>query len=412
MFSSPSRLDLSITVGPEKPGHIKTILSGHLPIILDYRCMDKEITGSALWRMRAVLKHHHDRVRKITFEGTGDNFDEFCNVTDCAFPVLESLVLDLKRQPKLPDTFLGGPDLSYLHLRCLKLNNVSLASVSRLLFSLTDLTDLSLKIDIDFSPFPKKTLFACFQGLPSLRSLNLYVPSQFPSHPPAPKDIVTLSKLASFSCIGYSTFLDDLVIGLSAPSLKEVNIEPIDEDWPATVHLPRFISEIEEHYHTIHVAFLEYNFHLSLLTQSEYTDHCKSCIDLGPVMGYSPESIMLMSGALSTRLTIVEELLVTFDDNTDANTWENFIPWCRFLQQFPRVKALLLEGANTSYIASNFLRYHEEPGALRLLPALEEIELPRFPLSIRERRPQLAAFRPFVAARREAGRPVKVFFSA
>jgi hypothetical protein len=76
VFASSSRLDSCITVGSEKPGHIKTILSGHLPILIDYGCMHGDITGSALWRMRAALRHQ-DRVREIVFGGTNAWFEEF-----------------------------------------------------------------------------------------------------------------------------------------------------------------------------------------------------------------------------------------------------------------------------------------------------------------------------------------------
>jgi hypothetical protein len=56
MFASSSRLDLGITVGPQKPGHIKTTLSSPLPIFIEYKCLSYgDITGSALWRMRAAL---------------------------------------------------------------------------------------------------------------------------------------------------------------------------------------------------------------------------------------------------------------------------------------------------------------------------------------------------------------------
>jgi hypothetical protein len=110
-------LDLGIIVGPEKPDDINLILSGPLPIIFDYKCRYKGITSSALGRMRAALEHHHhDRVREITFEETSLNFEEFFEVTDCAFPVLESLSLRLKYCGglKFPDTFIRGPDLSNL----------------------------------------------------------------------------------------------------------------------------------------------------------------------------------------------------------------------------------------------------------------------------------------------------------
>ena len=62
---------------------------------------------------------------------------------------------------------------------------------------------------------------------------------------------------------------------------------------------------------------------------------------------------MRMSGALSTRLTTVEVLKVTFDKTAMADTtWVKEILWRGFYQQFPSVKVLRTEGANNAdYIA-------------------------------------------------------------
>jgi hypothetical protein len=96
VFASSSRLDLNITVGPEKPGYIKTILSGHLSILIDYVRMYEppgNITGSALWRMHAALRHR-DRVREISFGGWSViSFGKFIRATNYHFPTLESLDL-------------------------------------------------------------------------------------------------------------------------------------------------------------------------------------------------------------------------------------------------------------------------------------------------------------------------------
>jgi hypothetical protein len=365
--------------------------------------------------MRSALNHHPDRIREITFEGTKANFDKFFKVTNCVFPELESLVLQFiyGDEPKLPDTFLRGPDLSELHLQRLLLSDVSLSSISGFLLSATALTDLSLLIDTAFGPSPETSLLACFQGMPCLRSLNLYISSSPPespseSQPSTPKCTVPLSKLTSFSYIGHSIFLDDIVAGISAPSLQGINIECIDAIWPPIVHLPRFINEIGEHYHIIYVAFLKWDFHLSLLTQAEYISTCKPCIDLGPVRRDSPESIILMSGVLSTRLSTVEEMRVTFN-KTDFNVWEEYIPWRRFLRQFPSVKALRTKGVDSSCIA-RILQDQEEHGDLAFLPSLEEIDLGKAPSYESERGSQLAAFQPLVSSRQRAGRPIKVFF--
>jgi F-box-like len=415
VFASYSRLDLGITVGPEKPGHIKTILSGPLPIFIDYKGMYRDISGSALWRMRAALKHHHDRVREIAFEGTNANFDKILKMTQCAFPVLESLLLhfEYNYKTKLPDTFLRGPDLPDLHLRRLELKRVSLDSISEFLLSATTVADLSLVIDTAFGPSAEASLLTCLQGLPCLRRLNLSISSATMLLSSTPKTIVPLSKLTGFQYNGHSLFLDGLVAGLSAPSLLDVDIQFFD-DSPHIMHLPRFINEIEERYHAGHATFQEWDFNFSLQTQSEYTNDSKPRFKLGPVPRHSEVSAIRMNSVLSAKLTTVEELRLTFL-RTAFNFWENLIPWREFLEHFPRLKALRMEGANNYCIARVLPQDLEEPDddGLAFLSALEEIELGKNPSLTDEsqRGPELAAFEPFVSARQQAGRPVKIFFS-
>jgi hypothetical protein len=362
-------LDLSITVGPEKPGHIKTILSGPFPIFVNYKCNREDITGSALWRMRATLKYRRDRVREIVFCGTRANFDKFFKVTDCAFPVLESLFLEFryKDEQKIPNTFLRGPELSDLQLRRLKLSGVILASISGLLLSATALTDLSLLLmDTASSPSPETSLLACIQGMSCLSNLELSMPSGC-ELPPPPKDIVSLSNLTLFRFNEDSVSLDALVAGISAPSLRAVEIEFILIH-PPIVHLPRFISEIEEHYHIVHVTLKESEFRLSLLTQSDYTSPCQLCINLGPARRLL-DSVMQMSSALSTKLATVEELHVTIN-NTDS-----FFPWRWFYRQCPSVKVLRTGGIRIYFVARTLHKDGGEPDDLAFLPALEGIDL-------------------------------------
>jgi hypothetical protein len=411
MFASSSRLDLGITVGPQKPGNIKTILSSSLPIFIDYRWMDGDLTGSALWRFRAALRHQ-GRVREISFGVTSANFNTFFEETGCHFPVLESLALyfSFRNESKIPDAFLRGPDLSVLHLRRLKLTNVSLASVSGFLLSATALTDLYLVIDAG------KPLLACLQGMPCLRSLALFIAGRPPDSPWQPstlKDIIPLSQLTSFRYYhGRVDFLEDLVAGLSAPSLQDVEITLLDGPWPPVVHLPRFINEIEGHYHGVH-AVLDTICRFSLL-HSENISQSEPRFNLNCMWSTPPsETIFGMGGALSTRLTTVEKLSVTFGEMQDnAEFWVDNLPWLRFYQQFPSVKVLQTKCANDDYIARTFLQAHEEGGGdeLAFLPALEEIELGEETFED-ERESRLAAFQPFVSVRQQAGRPVKVFFS-
>ena len=107
----------------------------------------------------------------------------------------------------------------------------------------------------------------------------------------------------------------------------------------------------------------------------------------------------------------MEVLRVTFDE-TDTNVWENVISWRRFLQQFSSVKTLCTEGPeNTRCITRTLCQNLGEPEDLAFLPALEEIDLGKDPLNESQRKSRLATFQPFVSARQQGGRPVKIFFS-
>ena len=118
-----------------------------------------------------------------------------------------------------------------------------------------------------------------------------------------------------------------------------------------------------------------------------------------------------MSSALSTRLTTIEELRVSFDWSA-AGASDNVVPWLRILKHFPSVRELRLEGTRYNYMARTLHQGLEGPNDLVLLPALEEIQLGknfRFTCEI-QRAHQLAAFQPFVSTRQQAGGAVKVFF--
>lgn len=416
MFASPSRLDLGITVGPQRSSLIKTILSGPLPIFFEYASFYRigDPPSVKFQQMRTAFGYHRDRVREICFEGTNADFYRFFEVTDCPFPVLESLVLDFKvaSETRLPHTFLRGPKLSDLHLRRLEFRRALLASVSGFLSSATALTELTLQIDTVFGSSPETSLLACLQGMPYLHSLHLTILnsdlSGSLSQPSAPEDIVPLSSLTRFCYVGHPAFLSALLAGFSAPSLWGVDFSFLDSISSPIVHLPRFITEMKEQYHIAQV-YIAYNIPspngitFSLLTHSESTSHCKPHFKLRG-SGRFPVSIMQMGSALSTRLTTIEELRITPS--------EEFVQWLKLFQYFSSVRALYLDGTGYDYMARTLHQSDKEPNDPVILPALEEIQL-RISLSFIheiQRARQLEAFQPFVFKRQQAGRPVKVFF--
>jgi len=270
MFASITRLDLGITVGPEKPGHIKTVLSARdpsLPIFLDYSCIyDWEeditgITGSALWRMRAVLKHHRDRVRGIKFDAEHwASFNKFFKMTNCVFPMLESLSLCfIPHDPNIPATFLKGPDLSCLpHLRRLTVKCITFPCIFDFLMSATGLTDLTLAIDAFWGPTPETSLFACLQAMPCLLSLDVTLLAR-PVDPletmspeaidiaEHPEFIVTHPKLKRVYITGDRRVITLFVRWFRTPSLEHLTVHHIP---PHMHHSPFNNYDTEERFDT------------------------------------------------------------------------------------------------------------------------------------------------------------------
>jgi hypothetical protein len=411
MFASSFRLDLNIIVGPEKPGQIKTILSGHLPILIDYLRLyrPQDITDSVLWRMRTALRHR-DRVREISFKAWDAIFRKFITATNYHFPALESLILSFPQgeEADIPPTFLR-PDLSDLRLRRLTLCGVSLASVSGLLLSATALTDLTLIFTstaaVSFDSSQGSLLLACLRGMRCLRSLNLTTPCDLrdsQSQHSTPKDIVPLLNLTDFHYLGSTMFLNDFMSGLSAPSLQDARFLLFVNS--PLLYLSRVIDDLREEFRSVSVTFDVDYFYLLSSTHLARSDQFKPSFRLHA--NHYPDSINPINSIPSTKLAAAEELALLFPDTALVAGRQYDLRLREFLRQFRSVKVLRLDRPFVPEIA---LSLQQDDGDT-LLPLLEEIELsvPRSTKGIDEEY-QLAAFEPFVSAREHTGRPVNVF---
>jgi hypothetical protein len=422
IFASSSRLDLKITVGPKKPGHIETILrlSSPLPIFIEYKYLFGDITGSALWRMRAALRHR-DRVREIYIDGLGVSdvgFGKFIRATNHQFPALESLILYFPRdhEQNIPATFLRGPDQSELRLRRLALLRASLASVSGLLLSATALTDLTLDISANaaiFDSSQESLLLACLQGMQCLRRLNLIIPGVLwdshwrpASQHSTPKDIVPLITLSRFHYSGPTIFLNNLMSGLSAPSLQDARFV-VWIRFPL-LFLSRVINDVRGEFRSVRVTFninLE-QFCLSSWTHLGEIDRFKPSFRLK--VDLFPDSIKSINIPPSTKFAMTEELALYFPSG-NITKWEHIFSLREFLRQFRSVRVLRVD----PFIREVALYLQQDDGE-GILPVLEEIELSISHLtgySDEECRAaeELAAFEPFVLARERAGCLVKVY---
>ena len=415
VFASSSRLDLNITVGPENKGRMKTMLSGRLPILIDYYSGDlrepiSAITGSALRRMRAVLRHH-DRVRGISFGAL--DVENFISAANYHFPALESLALGFSygQELDIPATFLRGPDQSDLRLRRLRLYGPSLTSVTGLLLSATALTDLTLADSPVYDCSQGPLLLACLQGMQCLRSLDLsipHVPRGFKAQHSTPKDIVSLLKLTRFHYDGSTIFLNYVMSGLSAPSLQNVYFEFCDSSRTSPfLYLSRVIDDLREEFRSISVKFDLDNFCLLSWTHLGKIDYSKPSLWFN--MRRSPDSIKSINSMPPTKFAMVEELALYFNSsNIHVFTLREF------LRQFCSVRALLVDPFMRE--VGLYLQHDVRGG---ILPVLEKIELSNLRLtgcltgcSDEEYRryvaQAIAAFESFVSSRERAGRRVKV----
>ena len=428
VFASSTRLDLCLVVSTSNPGNMNTIFSPHLsplPIAIEHGyppSTASHMKAKEFGCMLAALKHYN-RVRGITFSGSAPDFDKLFEATKHPFPILEDLELcnldGRITELKLPATFLKG---SAPPLRRLQLTRISLTSISSsLLSSAMMLTELCLRI---YTPFTTASLLVHLQDMHCLRHLELKlrtwkVPSSINGtmSPTNHEDTFLLSKLTSFHYQGPSLFFSALVAGFTAPSLQDVHFifddDDDNDDKVPILHLSRFLDGVEKLYPSVQIISEDDYFRISLLTHSESIDHptpsfrfCSSC---------SPESIMRMSATLSVKLATVKELLMVFIP-ASYKLWDDNILSSSFLRHFRSVKVLRVEHEDVLAIAR--ILQPDDVSALDLLPMLEEIEI-RAMWDILSESPSqsqpvvftelaMGAFRSFLAARQEAGHPVKI----
>ena len=413
VFASSFHLDINIIIKPEYPSDIKTILSGHLPIAIDYWGRPNSDSASALWRKHTALSHR-DRVREIAVEVPSFVLGEFIRATNHHFPALEKLVIVFPEDHKLeiPTTFLRGPDQSSLPLRHVRLYRAPLASASVLLLSATTLTDLTLLINSNpavFDPSQGSLLLSCLQGMQSLRRLDLItpdIPQDSQSQHSTPKDIVPLLKLTRFHYCGRTIFLENLMSGLSAPSLKAACFSMLCRN--PLLCLSRVIDDVREEFRSIRVTFNGKYFGISASTQSGKINDFQPPFRLS--IDSVPHSIKSINGTASTKLAMAEELTLSLP-SASITTWEHVFSLRKFLRQFRSVRVLRVVPFERE--VGLYLQQNEGEA---ILPVLEEIELSVVRLKSHsdeehQRRvaQALAAFEPLVSARERAGRLVKVF---
>ena len=413
-FPSQLRLRLYFTAQTSIRAAVLTVLPP-LPIVLHYL--------DVLWTVSLQNRLTHapgypTRVCRIAIAVTDSK--AIPRALNFAFPILESLELHITgiEQYDFPPIFLMTSSKS---LRRLKIRTPTLTPLVPLLLATAVLVDLTLEINTVVCPLTGMSLLALLRCLPCLRHLDVSVqtflvpPIHTPIHtvtiPVAPvktDDIVLLAELTYFRLKGFIAPVEQLISQLAIPSLRKLHVSL--DCGSATFHIPH-LSELIRNagiiFSAARISLSHSTFNLSLLTPSHFIDDMRFNF-----LGDRPFMPAEIGSELSTMLTTVEDVLITAE-------LPDLVPgyiarWRGFLEQLPNVKILRVLYGLQKHVANLFRQDDGQPRA-NIFPSLKGIELhtkyPRIHVFEWVRASALKPFSGLVAARQQAGRPVKVYWN-
>jgi hypothetical protein len=202
-----------------------------------------------------------------------------------------------------------------------------------------------------------------------LRSLHLtlwHEPRDSQSQHSTPKDIVPLLKLTRFNYSGSTIFLNNLMSGLSAPSLQDTSFLLLSIRSPL-LYLSRVIDDVTEEFRSVSVTLDIRYFSLLSSTHSRKIDYFKPSFSFYVLC--SEDTTKSFSGMSSTKLAKTEELALVFL-RSNITELEHVFSLRKFLRQFRSVEVLRV----IPFMREVGLYLQQDDGEA-LLPALEEIEL-------------------------------------
>jgi hypothetical protein len=429
VLASPSRLRLRLIFTFNTPTTALALESlSHLPICIDcslakWNC---NINSSRLGRLISALRYDPDRVCRIAIEvwGLPKDFDQIYEALDLSFPALESL--EFHNMYSMESVHLTTSLMdSIKSLRYLRLDGVPLTILFPILSVTRSLVDLILRIH---DPINGTSLLTHLRHMPRLRNLQLFASS--PSDEMTLTTTVLLPELTCFRFDGDRTQVEWFVAGSVTPSLREIHISFLDRTGTfCNPYLSQFI-------HVKGIVFFAARLTISLTCTTHCFAHPLSIDGPHPnIAARMPISAHPGSGPSAIFATIEDIFVPTI------STWAlidktNLEYLVQTFEKFPNMRVLRLSHGDVTVVA-NMLRHtvnlppvqeanldattpsgtpmnsNKSQFTMDTFPSLEEIVLyARTPDTDGEQRASaLELFGPFVTARHQVGRPVRVFWS-
>ena len=402
-----------------------------LPIIVDYS--NGVWTTKAQHRLVSALAFP-DRVCAIAFRGNNTSLKKLFKAMNGPFSSLESLELDFRDKgsqirPSSITLFHPPPFLEEnpLPLRRLKYVGEAYPLLSQILSCTKSLVEIDLCVETLVVPGPPwSSALAHLRTMPFLRSLKLQMsipPTSFHGilTPKKRGDVVLLPRLTSLRIIGLSMLVNALMAELSTPGLQEFHVSLHHSS--STLGIPRlseFIRDVGILYSAAQLKLSETGLIISMLTPAHSIDDPPFNLIVDGL-----HSMAQIGAELSAMVSTVEDVFLTGLDLDHIMSFESILrlraSWLQFFARFRNVKIIRVHHSVGMEVAC-ILRQGHGHGQPTMIPldvllSLEEIEVHTgppgiTPISESEQVSFLDRFKPFVIARQQMGRPVKVCWCA
>ena len=347
----------------------------------------------------AALKQS-DRVSSIHLTLTNSLLEKLSTIEQ-PISELEDLVLlsQDRLQQTLPNNAFGwGPRLRSLHL-----TRIAYVGLPQLLYSSRKIVDLQLHEVLSPWLLSPESLTDALSGMALLQSLSLHflpTTNHIGRHLPYGERVV-LPSLTRLNFRGIAVYLEDLVSGIDAPHLSDIEITFFNESVSDFSKLCEFIDRIQIHKspRRANISFSEYALSISLIQPGAPT-FLKFQLFCEPLA--LQVSFMARICGHFPFLFNVEELYICATRQSRPDDSRHPEPWLELLNSFTGVKWLHISGELSSYITcalGGMGRFKT------VLPTLHKLCIPRHralgaPLSV--------AVVLLMTSRRLSGHPIAV----
>jgi hypothetical protein len=392
-----------------------------LPLIVHYVTKGRDVTRLTTDEEQGIIfaLKQRERVLRVRLSELDTGLlEKFIAVMDEEFPILEYLIISTPTEVNCDNSTilifpenLQAPRLRLLWLRGFQ---VAIPMGYQLLTTAVSPVTLYLVMVHPSTYFHPNALLQWISLMAQLEALTIYFKVSTPNrdverqlaHTPTIAH-VTLPNLRDFAFHGVSTYLEALVRRITAPRLKKLRIEFFSQ---LTFFVPRLLQLINTaedlRFHRASLFFIDRRVEVAVYPHGDFGSIETYAFAIEVLcwhLDWQVSSMVQISNLLNQVFSAVERLDLVHkvhDRSSEEHNEVDRAEWRRLLMPFSNVKTLrIAEGLVEDLSRCLLLEDGELP--LEVLPELQE-------LTYYGSGDTGDVFTPFIDARRNAGRPVKL----